>query len=677
MDNPVAHSLSQIIKEKLTFEVLSKREPPLKTGFAQMDQHMSGGITPGLIVLGAGPGLGKSTFCLQLAEQISRGENVPVLYFSLEMTEERVAAKAVAMDNFRTQKSLRPDDTFSDAEADRKRFFTAAELFNPESLHGMAEEKRQQYEEARYRVSENHNLYIVDKPYCARKIVEYVKSFLTEQSAGENPSKKPLVIVDYLQILPPDPKGRALATDKQQVELNLKILRELILMDIPVLLISSLSRGNYSGAGTGPMKADSFKETGGIEYSADVLLGLQFSACHDSNGCNPDEEKGKYPRDAEIIILKQRYGGADIQVPLRYYAQFDYMEEKGAKPETFPDSGSQTSETEASGKQASAAKEVQPKKPASKAPKGKYYMNNTKIAYHLRNGKWESGKPVKCNVAKPKMQPVFTEFTVTGELTVFDCEVADALYSLYKHTQHLNKQKEFTLRQLLYTLTGDKVHTLTDQKKEELGESVKRLMNAHIKIVCTEEMVQMRKIEEFLPKENGKQSAVIFEGKFANLTEKDGKYIFAEENGKDPMPLYSYGEYTKQMVSVPMALLSARGKRDRKIPDTANNIVIKHHLIRRLEVIRNKKNSMNHLHQISYYSQTAKDTSGLLVMLGVKRDDFTTQGGWTKKLSQTHAAVTGILDSFVACGYISGYQERDKTGVTLPKEVKDPNEISL
>lgn len=685
MESQISNSLKQIIENRLSYQTLFDREPPLKTGFSKLDAYLNGGITPGLIVLGAGPGLGKSTFCLQLAEQVSRTENIPVLYFSLEMTKERVAAKAITLDNFRTQKANGADvDGFPNGNAAKDVFFTAAELFNPADLKNMPPEKLQQFEDARNRVAQNDNLHIIDQPLCARKIVEAVKGFVgqPESQDGEpQPSKKPLVIIDYLQILPPDPDGRPPATDKQQVDLNLKILRELILKDIPVILISSLSRGSYSGEKTRSMKTDSFKETGGIEYSADVLLGLQFSACHNRDGCNPDEEKGKYPRNAEIIILKQRYGGADIKIPLRYYAEFDYMEEQS--PEVAP-AEEKTAEVKSQAAPApQPTKEVSPApaqkdsappqaKPEKTTPEPKprkneplVYMNNTKIAYQIRNGQWTSGKAVRCNVASSGKKPVITEFILTGTLTSYDCDVADAVYSLYR-----SNLTGFTPRQVLHILSGDKNQTLTSQKKDEIANSLKRLMEAQITISCTEEMVEMRNKPELLTDDK-----VVFEGAFAQIQEKNGKYTFLKERGRDPMPLYSYGEYTKQMIAIPQKLLALRPTQGTKIPDTAENIIIKHYLIRRLEVIRKGRSSASHLLQVNYYSQTLKESSGLLNVLGIKRSDYT-DTAWNKKIIQVEKAVLGILDCFKQRGYISGYEKQEHIGVTLPKQVKDPYKLS-
>ena len=83
-------------------------------------------------------------------------------------------------------------------------------------------------------------------------------------------NNSPVVLVDYLQLLAP---YNDRATDKQNTDravLELKrISRD---YKIPVIAISSLNRANYNT----PISLEAFKESGGVEYSSDVVIGLQL-----------------------------------------------------------------------------------------------------------------------------------------------------------------------------------------------------------------------------------------------------------------------------------------------------------------------------------------------------------------------------------------------------------------
>ena len=69
-----------------------------------------------------------------------------------------------------------------------------------------------------------------------------------------------------------------------------------------------------------------FKESGAIEYSSDVLIGLQFSGVGTS-GFNAEEARKKNPREIEMRILKNRNGKTGGKIRLEYYSQFNYFSE--------------------------------------------------------------------------------------------------------------------------------------------------------------------------------------------------------------------------------------------------------------------------------------------------------------------------------------------------------------
>jgi replicative DNA helicase len=124
--------------------------------------------------------------------------------------------------------------------------------------------------------------------------------------------RKPVIIVDYLQILAPYSKEYArdirLNIDKTILELK-RIARD---YKIPVIAVSSLNRTGAKEKVT----EDAFKESGAIEYSCDVLLGL-----HKRNDI-------KQPiREMELVILKNRIGQANKEIYYDYNAGFHHFEE--------------------------------------------------------------------------------------------------------------------------------------------------------------------------------------------------------------------------------------------------------------------------------------------------------------------------------------------------------------
>ena len=135
---------------------------------------------------------------------------------------------------------------------------------------------------------------------------------------------KPVIFIDYLQILAPhEPR----ATDKQNTDKSVFELKRLSRhYKIPIVAISSLNRENYSTA----INMSAFKESGAVEYSSDVLLGLQLMGAGKKD-FNVDTEKKKSPRKIELKVLKQRNGATGDSVYFDYFPLFNYFRETAAK----------------------------------------------------------------------------------------------------------------------------------------------------------------------------------------------------------------------------------------------------------------------------------------------------------------------------------------------------------
>lgn len=171
--------------------------------------------------------------------------------------------------------------------------------------------------------AENEIIYECGFDTTIGTILEEVKSYMSSQGV------KPVVIVDYLQIVrPADIRQSA----KDAVDSNVRAFKKLQTEnDLVVLLISSLNRANYLT----PVDFESFKESGGIEYTADVIWGLQLSVMNDEIFDKEKGLKGKRekvmeakrakPREVELICLKNRYGISSYRCKFDYYTQYDYF----------------------------------------------------------------------------------------------------------------------------------------------------------------------------------------------------------------------------------------------------------------------------------------------------------------------------------------------------------------
>lgn len=276
-----------------------KRGASRKTGFPNLDEK-AGGIYPGLYVLGAISSLGKTTFIHQLADQMAaQGEDV--LYFSLEQSRLEMVSKSLS--RLTAQKDV---GKAVSSLAIRGGTLTPAVLDAADLYTSMVEERMNV-------VEGNFN--------CT---VEYISEYITRYMATTG--TKPIVVIDYLQILQGDPRH----STKEMVDTNVTELKRISRSkDIPVFIISSLNRTNYMT----PVDYESFKESGGIEYTADVIWGLQLDALNDPIFDKEGQVKKKRetiraakaanPRLVELVCLKNRYGISSYKVGFTYYPQYD------------------------------------------------------------------------------------------------------------------------------------------------------------------------------------------------------------------------------------------------------------------------------------------------------------------------------------------------------------------
>ena len=274
-----------------------------RTGFNNLDTQ-AGGVYPGLYVLGAISSLGKTTFIHQMADQMAaRGEDV--LYFSLEQSRLEMVSKSLS--RLTAQKDVK---NAVSSLAIRGGNLTPAVLDAADQYAQMVGER----------------MSVIEGNFCCT--VAFISDYVSRYMATTG--TKPIVIIDYLQILQGDPRQ----STKEAVDSNVTELKRLSRSkDIPVFLISSLNRTNYMS----PVDFESFKESGGIEYTADVIWGLQLTVLNDPIFDKEGQIKKKRetirdakaanPREVELVCLKNRYGISSYKVRFTYYPQFDLFKE--------------------------------------------------------------------------------------------------------------------------------------------------------------------------------------------------------------------------------------------------------------------------------------------------------------------------------------------------------------
>lgn len=285
--------------------------PFISTGFDGLDHELDGGLYEGFYVLGAISSLGKTTLALQIADNIAAADdNTDVLIFSLEMARNELIAKSIS----RLTAKLCIERELPLEYAKTIRGITVKKFYNKYSTYekDLIQDACQEYK----KYSKNIYIYEGVGNIAAEQIRQAIELY---RSKTDRYNRKIVAIIDYLQILAPyDNKSR---TDKQNVDMNITAIKRICRdMKIPIIGISSLNRNSYKEAVT----MSAFKESGSIEYSSDVLMGLQFKGVGDKD-FDVDKAKAEMPRELVLKILKNRNGRTGGEIEFSYYPQFNYF----------------------------------------------------------------------------------------------------------------------------------------------------------------------------------------------------------------------------------------------------------------------------------------------------------------------------------------------------------------
>lgn len=278
----------------------------LPTEFPLLDRILGGGFFEGLYILGAIPGLGKTSLALQVAVNMAkRGEDV--LFISLEVPMSELMAKCVSCETLHVcdEQGLKRGNAKNTREITTFNFwdkYSSTEI----NIIKKAIERCRSYTDHLFILEGNEEMTLQG----VQRAIEQHRAIM---------GRTPVVMIDYLQLLTADVAG---LTDKQAVDRAVLGLKRIARnFKIPVLAISSLSRANYIG----PISYAAFKESGGIEYSADVLMGLYFKNARSDEEISDNMRSDV--RDVQMKILKNRNGMSGKILDFQYFTKYNYFVE--------------------------------------------------------------------------------------------------------------------------------------------------------------------------------------------------------------------------------------------------------------------------------------------------------------------------------------------------------------
>ena len=250
-------------------EELSKRDsaiPGLSTGLPDVDRAISGLNDSDLILLAARPGMGKTSFALNVLLHAGKFSGKTAVFFSLEMSREQLAMRLISNEAFVDNKKL-VTGKLGDEDWDKIALASAA-LGRSKIL-----------------IDDNPTLTVSDMNAQCRRVPDLG-----------------LVVIDYLQLMQSAGSGHSWSNESRtqavsDISRMMKIMAKEL--NVPVVCLSQLSRANESRQDKRPMLSD-LRESGAIEQDADVVIGLYRDGYYNKECENPNL--------AEAIVLKNRKG---------------------------------------------------------------------------------------------------------------------------------------------------------------------------------------------------------------------------------------------------------------------------------------------------------------------------------------------------------------------------------
>jgi replicative DNA helicase len=283
------------------FDGKAPQKRAVPTGFRKLDEALGNGLHDELYIIGGIPSVGKTSFVLQMIDQIAEKER-EVLFFTLETSALHVVAKSVS--RYAAASMGKPS-------AAAKNAITVRDMLYSDRYERLSERGKGDLRAAvaNYITACGNHVSIIDNALTSPTTIRArVREFIRETKS------KPVVAVDYLQIL----AGEERLSEKQNLDNAVRELKSLSASEgIPVIAISSFNRSSYNT----PTTMESFKESGGVEYTADVLLALQYRAVGNKD-FNLLTEKGRSPRQVELVVLKDKNGEGSARIDYAFYSKY-------------------------------------------------------------------------------------------------------------------------------------------------------------------------------------------------------------------------------------------------------------------------------------------------------------------------------------------------------------------
>ncbi|MBQ2286863.1 MAG: replicative DNA helicase [Clostridia bacterium] len=275
--------------ENETYDRLSKMNDPetrddyvgIPCGIGELDKMITGLNKSDLIILGARPGMGKTSFALNIVRNVAVNTGKTVCFFSLEMTRDQLAQRMLSSEAGIKSEKLRTGELDDD---EWTRLAQAGEALSKANIY----------------FDESSNITVPEMKAKLRRM-----------------NKVDLVVIDYLGLMHSPRNIDNRVQEISEITRNLKIMAKDL--KVPIIACAQLSRGTEGkGKSHRPALSD-LRDSGSIEQDADIVLFLYRDAYYDGEK-GEDEDRSDQSK-AECIVAKNRHGGVGT-VDLHWDGQY-------------------------------------------------------------------------------------------------------------------------------------------------------------------------------------------------------------------------------------------------------------------------------------------------------------------------------------------------------------------
>ena len=275
--------------ENETYDRLSKMADPetradyigIPCGIGELDRMITGLNKSDLIILGARPGMGKTSFALNIVRNVAVNTGRTVCFFSLEMTRDQLAQRMLSSEAGIKSEKLRTGELDED---EWTRLAQAGDALSKADIY----------------FDETSSITVPEMKAKLRRM-----------------KKVDLVVIDYLGLMHSARQIDNRVQEISEITRNLKIMAKEL--KVPVIACAQLSRGTEAKGKSHKPALSDLRDSGSIEQDADIVLFLYRDAYYDSE--KADDEDLSDQTKSECIVAKNRHGEIGT-IPLHWDGQF-------------------------------------------------------------------------------------------------------------------------------------------------------------------------------------------------------------------------------------------------------------------------------------------------------------------------------------------------------------------